>query len=63
MHLGSMLRRQGLGGAPIFTILESNLDRDGLLPPLQTERLRGWLADLAADAHARACLLYTSRCV
>lgn len=54
VHLGSMLRRQGLGGAPIFTILESNLDRDGLLPPLQTERLRGWLSDLAADAHARA---------
>ena len=54
VHLGSMLRRQGLGGAPIFTILESNLDRDGLLPALQTERLRGWLADLAADVHARA---------
>jgi energy-coupling factor transporter ATP-binding protein EcfA2 len=54
VHLGSMLRRQGLGGAPIFTILESHLDRDGLLPPVQTERLRGWLTALAHDSHARA---------
>lgn len=54
VHLGSMLRREGLGAAPIFTILESNLDREGLLPAVQVERLKGWLAALAQDAAARA---------
>lgn len=54
VHLGSMLRREGLGAAPIFTILESNLDREGLLPAVQVERLKGWLGALAQDAAARA---------
>lgn len=52
-HLATMLREQGLDQAPIFTVVESDLD-DGLLPADQTERLRGWLAALAGDAQARA---------
>ncbi len=55
-HLASMLRQQGLGQAPIFTVLESELT-DGLLPGDQTERLRGWLAALASDAQARAVVV------
>lgn len=58
VHLGSMLRRQELAEAPIFTILESNLDHDGLLPPVQTERLRRWLAALAADGQARSEVIH-----
>src|SRR6476659_8546704 len=52
-HFASMLREQGLDQAPIFTVVESEL-ADGLLPPEQTARLRGWLAALAGDAQARA---------
>jgi hypothetical protein len=55
-HLASMLREQGLGQAPIFTVLESDLD-DGLLPQAQTGRLRGWLSALASDAQARAIVV------
>jgi hypothetical protein len=55
-HLASMLREQGLGRAPIFTIVESPLE-EGLLPASQTERLRGWLAALAGDAQARAAVV------
>ena len=52
-HFASMLREQGLDQAPIFTVVESELE-DGLLPAEQTQRLRGWLAALAGDAQARA---------
>jgi hypothetical protein len=55
-HLASMLREQGLGQAPIFTIVESELD-EGLLPADQTERLREWLTALASDAQARAVVV------
>ena len=55
-HLAAMLRDQGLERAPIFTVLESELV-DGLLPPDQVERLRGWLAALAGDAQARAVVV------
>ena len=55
-HLASMLREQGLGSAPIFTIVESPL-HDGLLPDDQTDRLRGWLAALAGDAQSRAAVV------
>ena len=52
-HLASMLREQGLGQAPIFTIVESALE-NGLLPTGQTGALRGWLGALAGDTQARA---------
>jgi hypothetical protein len=52
-HLEDMLREQGLGEAPLFTIVESTLD-DGLLPVDQSSPLRDWLTALATDAQARA---------
>ena len=55
-HLAGMLREQGLDRAPIFTVLESELD-DGLLPADQSQRLRGWLAALAGDAQSRAVVV------
>ncbi|WP_347352578.1 GTPase domain-containing protein [Intrasporangium sp.] len=52
-HLSGMLREQGLGEAPLFTIVESRLAR-GLLPPEQIAPLHDWLQALAGDAQARA---------
>ena len=51
-HLASMLREQGLPTAPIFTIVEVELE-DGLLPDSAYTRLRDWLHALAGDARAR----------
>jgi energy-coupling factor transporter ATP-binding protein EcfA2 len=56
-HLGSMLKNQGLGTAPIFTVAESSLGREGLLPPDQVARLQSWLSALAKDARARALVV------
>ena len=42
VHLAAMLREQQLEQAPIFTVLESDLE-GGLLPAPQTQRLRDWL--------------------
>ena len=54
----AMLREQGLAGAPLFTVPETVLDADGLLPAADVARLRTWLAALARDAqgarHRRA---------
>ncbi|MBB2986961.1 dynamin family protein [Terracoccus luteus] len=52
-HLGEMLREQGLGSAPVFTVVESSL-KDGRLPEAEVAPLRTWLGDLAGDAAARA---------
>jgi Dynamin family len=56
-HLASMLREQGLAGAPIFTVAESTLTADGLLPEHEVARLRSWLSALARDAKARSILV------
>jgi hypothetical protein len=52
-HLAAMLREQGLGQAPLFTVVESRL-ANGLLPPEQIRALRAWLGRLAGDAQARS---------
>ncbi|WP_018156463.1 dynamin family protein [Demetria terragena] len=54
--LARMLLEQGLGQSPIFTVLESALD-DGLLPAVETARLRSWLSSLATDSRARAIVI------
>ncbi len=56
-HLSSMLKEQGLGAAPIFTVAESTLVDDGLLPPDEVARLHSWLSALAKDARARALVV------
>ena len=52
-HLGEMLRREGLEGAPVLTVEEVALE-DGLIPAAALEPVRSWLDGLAADATARA---------
>ena len=56
-HLASMLKEQGLGAAPIFTVAESTLEADGLLPAAEVARLHSWLSALAKDARARALVV------
>lgn len=56
-HLGSMLKEQGLGAAPIFTVAESPLGPGGMLPGDQIARLQSWLMALAKDARARALVV------
>jgi energy-coupling factor transporter ATP-binding protein EcfA2 len=52
-HLARMLATRGLGDAPLFTVPESDVDENGLLPEPAIESIRGWLRSLAADAGAR----------
>ncbi|MFW5471974.1 dynamin family protein [Knoellia sp. CPCC 206450] len=56
-HLAGMLREQGLPTAPIFTVPETELTRDGSLPPEAMGRLRAWLDALASDSRARAVVV------
>ncbi|GAA5158881.1 dynamin family protein [Ornithinimicrobium tianjinense] len=56
LHLATMLKEQGLGQAPIFTINEVDLDQ-GRIPARDIERLRGWLSSLASDARARSVVI------
>lgn len=56
-HLADMLVAEGLRHAPVFTITESELGEDGLLPPGQVDQLRDWLARLGDDARARGLLV------
>lgn len=52
--LQRMLAEHGLGAAPIFVIPEAPLNAAGMLPIGTVDRLRNWLAELAADSAARA---------
>jgi len=52
-HLVEMLREQGMGTSPVFTIPETTLTEDKLLPPEALGRLGQWLTALATDQRAR----------
>ncbi|AXH95938.1 dynamin family protein [Ornithinimicrobium avium] len=56
VHLASLLRDQGLGQSPIFTVLEVDLE-DGRVPAAHVQRLSGWLDSLASDARARSVVI------
>jgi hypothetical protein len=56
VHLATMLRDQGLGQAPIFTVPEVDLE-EGRIPERQVQRLSGWLHSLAGDARARSMVI------
>ncbi len=57
IHLAQMLKDQGLGQSPIFTIAEVALDEQSMLSKKQTARLTGWLNSLASDARARSVVI------
>jgi GTPase SAR1 family protein len=52
-HLVEMLRDQGLGTSPVFTVPETELTTEGLLPAEALGRLGQWLQALASDQRAR----------
>ena len=56
VHLAGMLREQGLGQAPIFTVPEVDLE-EGRIPQRQVQRLSGWLHSLAGDVRARSMVI------
>ena len=56
-HLARMLTARGLGDSPLFTVPESPVDEQGLLPPETVSAIRGWLGSLAADSDARAAVV------
>ncbi len=56
-HLARMLTARGLRDSPLFTVAESRVDGDGLLPKEAVAEIRGWLDALASDATARAAVV------
>jgi energy-coupling factor transporter ATP-binding protein EcfA2 len=52
-HLARMLATRGLGESPLFTVPESPVDEQGLLPVEATASIRAWLRSLAEDTAAR----------
>ncbi|HYO33355.1 MAG TPA: ABC transporter [Nocardioidaceae bacterium] len=56
-HLARMLSSRGLGESPLFTVPESAVDAEGLLPAEAVAPIRGWLDSLAADSAARAAVV------
>lgn len=56
-HLVEMLREQGLETSPVFTVPETELDEQGLVPVADLGRLRDWLAALAGDQKARSIIV------
>ena len=56
-HLARMLASRGLKDSPLFTVDESPVSEDGLLPATAVTDIRGWLVALAADAEARGTVV------
>ncbi|WEV79557.1 ABC transporter [Janibacter cremeus] len=56
-HLVEMLRGQGMGTAPVFTVPEADLDDRGFVPEEDIARIRGWLTALAGDQKARSIIV------
>jgi hypothetical protein len=56
-HLAEMLAARGLGDSLLFTVVESPVGADGLLPPPTVEPIRRWLHSLAADSAARSAVV------
>lgn len=56
-HLAQMLLERGLGDSPLFSIRETVVDGNGMLPGESVASIKDWLVDLAADAEARAAVV------
>lgn len=52
-HLARMMTSRGLSDSPLFTVPESGVDTEGLLPRDAVADIVGWLHELAADPEAR----------
>ncbi|WP_238176564.1 AAA family ATPase [Kribbella albertanoniae] len=56
-HLAQMLLERGLGDSPLFSIRETVVDGNGMLPDEAVASIKDWLVDLAADAESRAAVV------
>jgi hypothetical protein len=56
-HLARMLASRGLKDSPLFTVLEGEVDENGLLPAEAVAEISRWLIELAADSEARAAVV------
>ncbi len=56
-HLARMMTSRGLSDSPLFTVPESGVDTEGLLPRESVAPIVGWLHDLAADPNARQAVV------
>jgi hypothetical protein len=56
-HLAQMLLERGLGDSPLFSIKETVVDGNGMLPPETVASIKDWLVDLAADEQARSAVV------
>ena len=56
-HLARMLASRGLKDSPLFTVIEGNVDADGLLPPGHVAQIRDWFDSLAVDTEARGAVV------
>ena len=56
-HLARMMTSRGLSDSPLFTVPESGVDTEGLLPREAVAPIVGWLHDLAADPNARQAVV------
>jgi hypothetical protein len=56
-HLARMLASRGLKDSPLFTVPETTVAEDGLLPTSQVADIRGWLTSLARDTSARSAVV------
>jgi len=57
-HLARMMTSRGLSDSPLFTVPESGLDADGLLPREAVAPMIGWLRELAGDPKARQMVVH-----
>lgn len=53
-HLARMMTSRGLSDSPLFTVPESSVDAEGLLPAESVAPIVGWLHDLAGNSDARS---------
>ena len=56
-HLAQMLLERGLGDSPLFSIKETVVDGNGMLPVETVASIKDWLIDLAADAEGRTAVV------
>ena len=56
-HLARMMTSRGLSDSPLFTVAETPVDTDGLLPADTVKPIVDWLHDLASNDETRALII------
>ncbi|MEG9225179.1 GTPase domain-containing protein [Aeromicrobium sp. Sec7.5] len=56
-HLARMMTSRGLSDSPLFTVPETSVDTDGLLPADAVKPIVDWLHDLASNDETRALIV------